>query len=1262
MRLEPLEDRRLLAVLTANTVLDNTTSDANLTLREAILLVNNGGDANAALGRALTSGELAQVDTSGDAFGTNDTIDFDAALSGGTINLSGTQLPITTSVAVNGLGASQLTIDANNASRVFNIDNGTASQVAVAISGLTISGGSISGDDGGGILNNEQLTITSSTLSGNTASLGGGGISNYGSLTVSNSTLSGNSVTVDAGVGGGILNGGTLTVTSSTISGNSADYGGGLYNNAMATITGSTLSGNSANGGGGLYNVGGTTDFSSSIISGNTAALNLGNEISRFSGVVNLNDDNLIGDNSRTTAQALEGVTPGASDITATSDGSNPTGLTSILNATLADNGGPTLTHALALGSPAINAGSSSESFDQRGAPFLRDDGNGVDIGAFELNLPASLVVDTLADEDDGDFSTGDLSLREAIKLANFSAGGDTVTFDTSGVFSTPQTITLGGTELAITDAVTITGPGESQLTLDAGGGSRIFSVDDGTATQIAVAMSGLTITGGVESVGGGILNSEQLTLTSSTVSGNSVNFSGGGIVNYGALTVSSSTVSGNSASVGGGGFFNSGTLTIDSSTLSGNTTGGDGGGITNFYTLTITNSTLTGNTANRGGGFNSNSTATVTSSTLFRNTATNVGGGIHNPGGTLTLENSIVDYSTQGNGGEVSGSGTVITNGANIVGDGSVTGTGVLTGSALLAPLADNGGPTQTHALLVGSQAINAGSSSETFDQRGAPFLRDDGNGVDIGAFERQSVTFTVDTLVDESDGDISAGDLSLREALELANANPGADTVTFDGGLSGTINLSLGQLTISDDVTVTGLGASNLTIDAGGTSRVLQIASGNVDISGLTISGGTDLTGGGIRNEAAATTTLTEMVISGNTATNSGGTAGGGIKNLGDLTITDSTVSGNSTPGSGGGLLNDMAADLSVTNSTVSGNSAAYGGGVFSFGTVHFAYSTVSNNSASQNGGGLVTGGSGATVEHSTITGNTAGTQGGGIRSYASTTIGHTIISGNAATSNLGNEISRSSGAVNLNDYNLIGDSSQTTAQALDGVAAGANDLTATSDGINSTALASILDTTLADNGGPTLTHAITVTSPAFQTGDPSFTTPPDFDQRGSGFARVAGGNVDIGAFELQSLPTLVVDTLTDESDGDYTAGDLSFREALELANGFLGASTVTFDGTLSGGTISLGGTELAITDDVTINGLGADQLTIDAGGSSRVFNVDDGNAGNQAVVAISGLTITGGGMAYRGGGIFNREQLTVTGSSLSGNSATYGGGLIL
>jgi hypothetical protein len=152
--------------------------------------------------------------------------------------------------------------------------------------------------------------------------------------------------------------------------------------------------------GGGVSNgFGGTVNLQRSVIAGNMAAN--GREVFNATfgqpGVINANDHNLLGDNSSTNTEAFTDFTPGAMDITATSDGTEPTALAAMLDPTLADNGGPTQTHALPSGSPAVDAapsgdcqaGTPANGVDQRGLPRNADgDGmnsaNECDSGAFE--------------------------------------------------------------------------------------------------------------------------------------------------------------------------------------------------------------------------------------------------------------------------------------------------------------------------------------------------------------------------------------------------------------------------------------------------------------------------------------------------------------------------------------------------------------------------------------------------------------------------------------------------------------------------------------------------------------------------------------------------------------------------------------------------------------------------------------------------------------------------------------------------------------
>ncbi|MFZ4659055.1 MAG: choice-of-anchor Q domain-containing protein [Caldilineaceae bacterium] len=231
-----------------------------------------------------------------------------------------------------------------------------------------------------------SITLINSTVSNNSAGNNtttprtdfddGGGIVNIsGVITLTNSTVSGNQALNNRsnfhGIGGGIYNAysGTLTLNNSTVTGNRAGFGGGaIYNDASATMTlvRSIISGNTAPRCAEIYNYSDGTFTASSTVD---AA-------------------NLFGQRACTNAKAFTcdygSFTPGASDITATKDGVRPTFLNRILNTTLADNGGPTLTHALVAGSPAFNTGGvSGLATDQRGT--ARPQGIADDIGAVEM-------------------------------------------------------------------------------------------------------------------------------------------------------------------------------------------------------------------------------------------------------------------------------------------------------------------------------------------------------------------------------------------------------------------------------------------------------------------------------------------------------------------------------------------------------------------------------------------------------------------------------------------------------------------------------------------------------------------------------------------------------------------------------------------------------------------------------------------------------------------------------------------------------------
>jgi hypothetical protein len=333
--------------------------------------------------------------------------------------------------------------------------------------------------------------------------------------------------------------------------------------------------------------------------------------------------------------------------------------------------------------------------------------------------------------------------------------------------------------------------------------------------------------------------------------------------------------------------------------------------------------------------------------------------------------------------------------------------------------------------------------------------------------------------------------------------------------------------------------------------------------------VSGNNQVTeGGGIYNDGEygnATLTVINSIVSGNTTKYPSG-YGGGIYNdayEGNATVTvmNSTLHDNQAAQYGAGIYNYCeygTATLTVSNSTLSLNRTqypyGYGGAIYNDGEYEgIAQLTVLNSTLSGNGvyksGGAIynyayEGGATVTVSNSTLSGNTAGINGGGIyndaeyQGIASLKVFNSTLSSNTgaiynyayqnnnpiynghATAEIGDTILNASGsAVNISNvagtvtsggYNLSSDD-------------GSGLLAATGDLINTNPMLGPLQ----DNGGPTLTYALLPGSPAIDAGDPGFTPPPYFDQRGLGFQRVVNGRIDIGAFEVQTAgaPTLYI-----------------------------------------------------------------------------------------------------------------------------------------
>ncbi len=302
---------------------------------------------------------------------------------------------------------------------------------------------------------------------------------------------------------------------------------------------------------------------------------------------------------------------------------------------------------------------------------------------------------------------------------------------------------------------------------------------NDGTAY-----LSGCTISGNSNNnAGGGVWNRSTIDLTGCTISGNTA-FAGGGLESEAAATVTDCTISDNVANKSGGGVANGFVAyvsdtddtaaltltgsTISDNTVSGGTLGGGGAGILNDGQATLCDSTIANNFANNGqfaetssgGGLDDSGTATLVACTISGNSTTASGGGIYAGGtgaGTVTLNNTIVAGNESAPyGGSVSpsdivaGSGAVVSGSNNLVGTGGSAGLSGLTNQLGVAdpdlgPLGNNGGPTETMALLTGSLAKGGGSlplelgpggTALTTDQRGFPL---DIPNPDIGAYQTQ-------------------------------------------------------------------------------------------------------------------------------------------------------------------------------------------------------------------------------------------------------------------------------------------------------------------------------------------------------------------------------------------------------------------------------------------------------------------------------------------------------------------------------------------
>lgn len=517
----------------------------------------------------------------------------------------------------------------------------------------------------------------------------GGGILNREDLTLTDSTVVANRA-VD---GAGIYSAGSLTITRGAIERNVAtDVGGGIaVAGGNLTVSAGTVAANTALDGGGIHNDGGEVTLRASTISGNTAAAS-GGGIYTYEGGLRVAGSMVSGN----TAEVGGGIYSSyLADVVVTA---------STIADNVADGGGgiynagglATITRSTISGNTAHGSGATP------GARSTRSGGPSI-AGAFPY----------------GEGGGGILNVFGVLMLEASTISGNTSGSTGGGIGNAAGNVSV--------NASTIT----DNTAYDGGGVSGAI----GNMTFRRSTISGNTADG----IGGGLAHFYGNTaLTESTVSDNTAAYGGGGIAGYGgALAVTASTISGNdSGEVGGGISHYDGHLTLSRSTISGNTASYEGGGI---YAVqgraVIEQSTITGNRASYAGGgvaaYGDTSTRVTVSSSII---AANAGADVDVPVGEAD--------------------GVFVSEGHNVIGFGNAAGAFAIddqtdVSDPLLAPLAGNGGPTWTHALLPGSPALDAGVAEfHVDDQRGLqrtvdlPGIPDasNGDGTDVGAFEAQS------------------------------------------------------------------------------------------------------------------------------------------------------------------------------------------------------------------------------------------------------------------------------------------------------------------------------------------------------------------------------------------------------------------------------------------------------------------------------------------------------------------------------------------
>jgi hypothetical protein len=950
---EELEDRCTPAVLTVNSLPDNTTADSGLTLREAVALVDG------TLGRALTPAEQAQVSGT---LGANDTIQFSLPAGPQTITLTLGALAITNAVTVSGPGAGNLTVDAQGGDRVFVVGQIFSQDLSlnVSISGLTLTGGRAA--YGAGLLNFGTLTLSNDAISNNTATVsGGGGVYNDGALSLSGCTFT-NNTTVPGGQGatsgGALLNpgAGTVTGTGCTFTGNtapgtgaSAGQGGALSNSGTMTLDGCTINNNSAAfGGGGVYNSSGLLALTNCTISDNTVTPNAatppegGGILNELTAILTLTDCTVSGNSIQGTGQG-GGLYNSGGIVTV--DGGNFTGNTA------ASDGGGLYTRNTGVNNLVLI----------KNATFTNND-CAADGGAVRTDLGGTATVI-------GCTFVGNTATSEG---GAFDASNATRVSITNSTFTGNRAGSIGG-------ALNCGGMGTVDLINDTVTGNRVGGIYGGglNIRTPGVTLQNTIVAGNYQ--GSGTTPNDITGYTFANFTGFAEQSSSHNIIGPGG---SGGLVNGTNQNQVGVTDLRLGPLA-------------DNGGPTQTMAL------LPGSPAiDRGS--NAFVTAGETDQRLLArvvNGTVDIGAfEVQPPPGPTLLVNSTADNTTPDN--------SLTLREAIAVVDGTL-GRALTPGEQ--AQITGTPGPNDAirFDLPAGPQTISLTGGALRITRPvavigpGSGSLTIDGNNSDrvfvIGPDSSQALGLnvgvsglTVSGGRATVAGNDSGGGLVNSGTLTLID-------VTFDGNTAG--SGGGGAISNGGALTVSGCAFNNnaATDGPGGaiqnTSSAVLTVAGCVFTSNTATGGGP---GGGIASSGRLSITGSSFVL------NRAGANGGGIYNSpgGTLTVNATTVANSIAGADGGGIDNDGAAVVTV--STLSGNFAASeGGGLGNRGTLALSDVTLYGNTATSGGGGLLSSGT-ATLTRCTITGNRVtqgshGVFGGGVLAASPVYASYTLVAGN-------------------------------------------------------------------------------------------------------------------------------------------------------------------------------------------------------------------------------------------------------------------------